>query len=39
MPEEFVPGPAELVATKAVVVLVTDDPDLVLELGHGSVMG
>lgn len=39
MPEELVPGPAKLVATKAVVVLVADDPDLVLELRHRSVMG
>ena len=36
--EEFVPGPAELVAAEAVVVLVTADPDLVLELGHGAVV-
>ena len=39
MPEELVPGTAKLVAAKAVVVLVAEDPDLVLELRHGSVMG
>lgn len=38
MAEELVPGPAKLVATKAVVVLVADDPDLVLKLRHRSVM-
>lgn len=38
MSEELVPGPAELVAAEAVVVLVTADPDLVLELGHGTVV-
>lgn len=39
MPKELIPGPAKLVATKAVVVLVTDDPDLVFKLCHRSVMG
>lgn len=39
MPEELVPGAAELVAAEAVVVLVAADPDLVLELGHGAVVG
>lgn len=39
MPEELIPGPTKLVAAEAVVVLVTADPDLVLELGHGAVVG
>lgn len=37
MPKELVPGPAELVAAEAVVVLVAGDPDLVLELGDVAV--
>ena len=36
--EEVVPGPAELVAAEAVVVLVAAHPDLVLELGHPPVV-
>lgn len=39
MPEELIPGPTKLVATEAVVVLVTADPNLVLKLGHGAVVG
>lgn len=38
MPEELIPGPTKLVAAKAVVVLVTADPDLVLKLGYGAVV-
>lgn len=38
MPEELIPGPTELVAAEAVVVLVTADPDLVLKLGHRTVV-
>lgn len=38
MPKELIPGPAKLVAAKAVVVLVTADPDLVFKLGHMAVV-
>lgn len=38
MPEEFIPRPTKLVAAKAVVVLVTANPDLVLKLGHEAVV-
>lgn len=38
MPEELIAGPTELVAAEAIIVLVTDDPDLILELGHGAVV-
>lgn len=36
--KELVSWSAELVATKTVVVLVTADPDLVVELGYGAVV-
>lgn len=36
--KELVPWSAELVAAEAVVVLVTADPDLVLELADGAVV-
>lgn len=38
MPKELISGPTKLVAAKAVVVLITADPDLVLKLGHGAVV-
>ncbi len=38
MSEELVPGATKLVTAEAIVVLVTDDPDLVLKLGHGAVV-
>lgn len=38
MPEELIPGPTELVAAEAIVVLIAADPDLVLKLGHGAVV-
>lgn len=38
MPEEFIPRPTKLVAAKAVVVLVTANPDLVLKLGHEAIV-
>lgn len=37
MPKELIPGPTELVAAEAVVVLIAGDPDLVLELGDVAV--
>lgn len=36
--EEVVSGPAEFVAPEAVVVIVAGDADLILELGHATVM-
>lgn len=39
MPKELVPGPTELVATKAKVMVVAANPDLVLELSNGAVVG
>lgn len=39
MSKELVTWPAELVAAKAVVVFITGDPDLVLKLGDGAVVG
>lgn len=36
--EELVARAAELVAAEAVVVVVAGDPDLILELGHGTVV-
>lgn len=38
MPEELIPGPTKLVAAKAIVVLITADPDLVLKLGHRAIV-
>ena len=38
MPEELISRPTKLVAAKAVVVLITADPDLVLKLGHRAVV-
>lgn len=39
MPKELVPGPTELVATKAEVMVIAANPDLVLELSDGAVVG
>lgn len=39
MSKELVSGPAELVAAETVVVLITADPDLVIKLGYGAVVG
>lgn len=39
MSKELVTWPAELVAAKAIVVFITGDPDLVLKLGDGAVVG
>lgn len=39
MPKKLIPGPTELVAAEAIVVLVTADTDLVLELGYGAIVG
>lgn len=38
MPKELISGPTKLVAAKAVVVLVTADPDLVVKLSHGAIV-
>lgn len=39
MSKELVTWPAELVAAKAVVVFIAGDPDLVLKLSDGAVVG
>lgn len=38
MSEELVSRPAKLIAAKTVVVLVTNDSDLILELCYGAVV-
>lgn len=38
VPKELIPGAAELVAAKAIIVFITGDPNLVLKLGYGAVV-